>query len=95
MPLGADIQESDHLPDCTVCARELRALQRETRVANAEPVKVAPLPSPTTADLRCPICREPLKLGSKSIAPPTAGNGTVRVALLLLCTNEEGHQEKS
>lgn len=85
------LEESDRMPECSVCAAALRALKAPKK---AKPLKAAPMPPVDASDLLCPVCREPMRLATKRLSLPTERVGAVRVTMLLLCASdhEESHE---
>lgn len=90
---GGTVQESERIPGCLVCARKLRQLQREFD-AKAEPLKSAPRPLVDASDFLCPVCGDPMGLAAKRHSFPTHRVNAVRVTMVLICDNEDGHGEK-
>lgn len=85
------IQESDRMPECRVCGSVLRRLKGPKP---APPAKQNPMPTANERDLLCPICHRPMKLAAKRMTFPTQRVGAVRVTMMLLCADEDAHQEK-
>lgn len=87
------IQESDRVPGCIPCATQLRRLQRQAKPERA-PLKAVPMPLVDARDFLCPLCQKPMGLGTKRIRLPSQSIDAVRVTVVLICNNAEGHKEK-